>query len=58
MARRRNISQAVNQAIWALIEDLDVDGKYGEESDAVKIAPMVERIAKVVIRELPDDLKR
>lgn len=54
---RPNVSQAVNQAVWGLIETLDTEGLYGEDSDSVRIAPMVERISKVIIKELPADLK-
>lgn len=52
---RPNVSQAVNQAVWGLVETLDIEGNYAEGMD---ITILVERIAKVVIRELPDDLKK
>lgn len=55
MAGRPNVSQAANQAVWGLIETLDVEGNY---ATGVGVANLVERIAKVVIKELPDDLKR
>jgi hypothetical protein len=48
-----NLSQAANQAVWGLIEQLDTEGRY---ATGAHVAPMVERLAKMLIRELPSDL--
>jgi hypothetical protein len=50
--KTRHLSQTVNQAIWRLIEELDDNEKYA----GLNATPLVERISKTVIRELPDDL--
>lgn len=46
-------SQKINAALWQLVEEADTDGKY----DGLAGTTLVERITKIVQRELPADLK-